>query len=166
MQYSPPPMETRGRRPGVLPKPRQDAHFSAGVDGIRVPRRVAHPVTLAEFHFVRQDHRRIPRAPLERSDRRGGPERRRHHEQDRTDPDQPPRGACPIHEEPGAKSRSFAVHTEKNVYCCHRCASQGNALDLWIALSGKPMLAAAWELIETFHLQPPLLKEGPPDTNH
>lgn len=76
------------------------------------------------------------------------------------------RGACPIHEEAGAKSRSFAVHTEKNVYCCHRCASQGNALDLWIALSGKPMLAAAWELIETFHLQPPLLKEGPPDTNH
>jgi transposase len=75
------------------------------------------------------------------------------------------RGACPLHEEAGATSRCFAVQTEKNVYCCHRCGSQGNALDLWILLCGKPMLQAAWELVETFGLQAPLLKEGPPDTN-
>lgn len=67
------------------------------------------------------------------------------------------RGGCPLHEETDAKSDAFAVHTRKNVYCCHRCKSRGNALDLWIALSGKPILAAAWELVETFDLKPPLL---------
>ena len=72
------------------------------------------------------------------------------------------RGACPLHEAEGATSRCFSVQTEKNVYCCHRCGSQGNALDLWIALCGKPLFEAAWELVETLGLTPPLLKEGPP----
>jgi transposase len=75
------------------------------------------------------------------------------------------RGACPLHEEADATSRCFVVQTEKNVYCCQRCGSEGNALDLWIALRGKPILEAAWELVDTFGLQPPLLKEEPPDTN-
>jgi len=75
------------------------------------------------------------------------------------------RGWCPLHEEPNSTSRCFAVETEKNVYCCHRCGSEGNVLDLWIALSGKPILAAGWDLVETFALEPPLLKEGPPGTN-
>ncbi len=75
------------------------------------------------------------------------------------------RGACPLHQPSGATSRCCAVHTKKNVYCCHRCGSQGNVLDLWIALCGKPIMEAAWELVETFGLEPPLLKEGPPDTN-
>jgi len=75
------------------------------------------------------------------------------------------RGPCPLHEAEQATSRSFAVHTGKNVYCCHRCGSQGNALDLWVALCGKPLLEAAWELIKTLRLQPSLLKEGPPETN-
>ena len=76
------------------------------------------------------------------------------------------RGACPLHEANGTTSRCFAVHTENNIYCCHRCGSQGNALDLWTALCGKPMLEAAWELVENQGLNPPLLKEGPPGANH
>lgn len=75
------------------------------------------------------------------------------------------RGACPVHEEAGATSRYFAVQTAKSVYCCHRCGSQGNALDLWVALREKPLLEAAWELVETLGLDPPLLEQGPPDTN-
>jgi hypothetical protein len=75
------------------------------------------------------------------------------------------RGPCPLHEAVEAASRCFAVHIGRNLYCCHRCQSQGNALDLWTALSGKPLLEAAWELVETFGLTPPLLKEGPPEVN-
>jgi hypothetical protein len=67
------------------------------------------------------------------------------------------RGACPVHEKPGTKSRSFAVHTEKNLYCCHRCGTRGNALDLWTALREQPFLEAAWDLVETLGLDPPLL---------
>ena len=69
------------------------------------------------------------------------------------------RGGCPLHEETDAKSEAFAIETQKSLYCCHRCGSRGNVLDLWIALSGKPILAAGWELVETFGLEPPLLGE-------
>lgn len=69
------------------------------------------------------------------------------------------RGGCLLHEEADAKSEAFAVETKKSVYCCHRCGGQGNVLDLWIALSGKPILAAGWDLVATFGLQPPLLGE-------
>lgn len=75
------------------------------------------------------------------------------------------RGPCPLHEQKDATSRCFTVQAERNVYCCHRCGSEGNVLDLWIALRGKPILAAAWDLVEAFGLQPPLLKEGPPGAN-
>jgi hypothetical protein len=64
------------------------------------------------------------------------------------------RGTCPVHEKPGTKSRSFAVHTEKNAYCCYRCGTRGNALDLWTALQQKPLLEAAWDLVETWGLEP------------
>jgi transposase len=67
------------------------------------------------------------------------------------------RGCCPIHETPGAKSRYFAVEPEKNVYCCHRCGSAGNTLDLWIAIQGQPILEAGWAMVEAFGLEPPLL---------
>jgi transposase len=77
------------------------------------------------------------------------------------------RGPCPVHEPAGAASRCFAVQTEKNVYCCHRCGSEGNALDLWAAIHEQPILVAAWDLVTTFGLEPPLLEaEGPPGTNH
>ena len=69
------------------------------------------------------------------------------------------RGGCPVHEETDAKSESFAIQTRQSLYCCHRCGSQGNALDLWVALSGKPILSASWDLLETFGLEPPLLGE-------
>ena len=76
------------------------------------------------------------------------------------------RGSCPFHEAADAKSPNFAVNTEKKVYCCHRCRSEGNVLDLWIAICGKPILEAAWDMVDTFGIDPPLLKEGPPSPNH
>lgn len=74
----------------------------------------------------------------------------------------PHRGWCPVHEQADPMSRCFTVQTEKSVYCCHRCGSEGNVLDLWIALCGKSILAAGWDLVTIFGLRPPLLKEGPP----
>jgi hypothetical protein len=69
------------------------------------------------------------------------------------------RGGCPFHEEKDTKSEAFAIETKKSLYCCHRCGSQGNVLDLWIAFCGKPILAAGWDLVQTFGLEPPLLGE-------
>jgi transposase len=68
------------------------------------------------------------------------------------------RGPCPLHEPGVREGRLFAVHTQKNAYCCHGCGAEGNALDLWAAAHGLPILEAAWSLVETFQLESPLLK--------
>jgi transposase len=67
------------------------------------------------------------------------------------------RGACPFHEAADVKSRSFAVHTQKKAYCCHRCGCKGNVIDLWVAFRGKPILPAGWDMVATFNIDPPLL---------
>jgi transposase len=69
------------------------------------------------------------------------------------------RGGCPIHEAPGSPSRYFAVDTDKNVYCCHRCGHEGNVLDLWGEIHGQSVHEAGWNLIDTFNLEPPLLED-------
>ena len=76
------------------------------------------------------------------------------------------RGPCPLHESLDATSRCFAVETEQKMYCCHRCGSQGNALDLWMAFRERPLLEAAWDLVKVLGLEPALLKEGPSEANH
>ena len=76
------------------------------------------------------------------------------------------RGSCPLHESLDVTSRCFAVETEQHMYCCHRCGSQGNALDLWTAFREKPLLEAAWDLVKVLRMEPPLLKEEPPEANH
>lgn len=68
------------------------------------------------------------------------------------------RGPCPLHEPGVQDGRLFAVQTRKNAYCCHGCGSEGNALDLWAAAQGLPILEAAWSLVEAFQLEPPMLK--------
>jgi transposase len=68
------------------------------------------------------------------------------------------RGACPLHEPGVQEGRHFAVHTQKNAYCCHECGSQGNALDLWAAAKGLPILEAAWSLVDLLALEPPRRK--------
>lgn len=75
------------------------------------------------------------------------------------------RGPCPIHESLDATSRCCAVETEQHMYCCHRCGSQGNTLDLWTAFCERPLLEAAWDLVKVLKLEPPLLKEEPPEAN-
>lgn len=67
------------------------------------------------------------------------------------------RGACPIHRSTNPASRSFSANLKLNTYRCFTCKSQGNHLDLWIAVSGKPLFAAALELCEKLSVEPPRL---------
>ena len=66
------------------------------------------------------------------------------------------RGPCPVHKSENRASRSFAVHTEKNVYHCFGCGSQGNQLDLAKALFGKELYEAARELCGRLGIEPPV----------
>lgn len=68
------------------------------------------------------------------------------------------RGPCPVHQSTNSNDNSFAVNIHKKAYCCHRCGSKGNALDLWAATQSLPLLDAAWNLVEQLGIEPPLLK--------
>ena len=65
------------------------------------------------------------------------------------------RGRCPFHSEPGSKSRSFSVNSDKNVYHCFRndCNQSGNVLDFWATYHKLTLHQAALHLAETFNLQ-------------
>ncbi len=55
-------------------------------------------------------------------------------------------GRCPLHESNSGRSRSFSVNVATRLYCCHKCRSQGNQLDLWVAFTRLPLHAASTEL--------------------
>jgi transposase len=58
------------------------------------------------------------------------------------------RGPCPLHEAAGAKSRSFSVNLEKNIFQCFdaKCGAKGNVLDLWAKKQGMGLPEAARDL--------------------
>jgi DNA primase len=62
------------------------------------------------------------------------------------------RGPCPIHGS-SAKSRSFSVNTQRNLYYCFKCGSGGNQLDLWAALTHKSLYEATIDLCNRVHLE-------------
>jgi len=55
-------------------------------------------------------------------------------------------GHCPLPECRSARGESFSVNVALGRYCCHRCRSQGNALELWTAATKLPLHQAAIEL--------------------
>ena len=65
------------------------------------------------------------------------------------------RCTCPIHRG-DARGRTFSVHLTENVYQCFdaTCASKGDVIDLWAAVRGLPLRAAALDLVHTFGLEP------------
>ena len=65
------------------------------------------------------------------------------------------RCACPIHRGDG-RGRTFSVNLEANVYQCFaaECRSQGDVIDLWAAVHGRDVRAAALELVHVFGLEP------------
>jgi DNA primase len=56
-------------------------------------------------------------------------------------------GRCPLHDSgPGCRRRSFSVNVAIGRYCCHRCGSRGNQLELWAAATKLPLHQAAIDL--------------------
>lgn len=55
-------------------------------------------------------------------------------------------GACPLHASTSARPRYFSVNVEISRYCCHRCQSRGNQLELWAAVTHLPLHQAAIDL--------------------
>ena len=65
------------------------------------------------------------------------------------------RCACPLHRGDN-RSRTFSVNLSENVFQCFdkACGQKGDAIDLWAALHGMTLRAAALDLARTFHLEP------------
>jgi len=65
------------------------------------------------------------------------------------------RGPCPVHGSASRCSRSFAAHLERHCWHCFRCGAGGNALDLYLAVTKRPVYEAALELCARLHLPTP-----------
>jgi hypothetical protein len=65
------------------------------------------------------------------------------------------RGPCPLHRGDG-RGRTFSVNLDDNVFQCFdaACGRKGDAIDLWAALHGLSLRAAALDLVRTFGLEP------------
>jgi hypothetical protein len=63
------------------------------------------------------------------------------------------RGPCPL---PGGRCasgpsptrRTFSAHLGKSVWHCFRCAAAGNALDLWVSVTGQELYPAVLDLYQ------------------
>ena len=65
------------------------------------------------------------------------------------------RGPCPVHGSRNPRSRSFSVNVRLERYHCFACGSRGHALELWSAVHGLSLYAAAVELCELLGLETP-----------
>lgn len=58
------------------------------------------------------------------------------------------RGPCPVHGSSRPDSCTFSVNLQLGRYQCFKCGSRGNVLELWSAVRGISVYAAAVELCE------------------
>jgi DNA primase len=65
------------------------------------------------------------------------------------------RGPCPVHGSRNPGSRSFSVNVRLGRYHCFGCGSRGHALELWSAVHGLSMYAAAVELCQLLRVEIP-----------
>jgi DNA primase len=56
------------------------------------------------------------------------------------------RGPCPVHGSSSPRSRSFSAHLSRGVWQCFGCGASGNALELWMKVTGQPLHAAVLAL--------------------
>jgi transposase len=65
------------------------------------------------------------------------------------------RGPCPLHRG-DVRGRTFSVNLDDNVFQCFdaACGRRGDVIDLWAALRGLSLRAAALDLVRTFALEP------------
>ena len=62
---------------------------------------------------------------------------------------------CPLHRG-DARGRTFSVNLDDGVFCCFdkNCGHKGDVIDLWAAVHGLSLRAAAVDLVNTFGLEP------------
>lgn len=81
--------------------------------------------------------------------------------------DQKLRGPCPIHDPNGKGGhRCFSVDLEANHFKCFDCGKGGNQLDLWRHARALPLFAAALDLCERIHIEPPKSRGVRPASRH
>jgi DNA primase len=56
------------------------------------------------------------------------------------------RGPCPVHGSSSPRIRSFSAHLQRNVWRCFVCQAGGNALDLWLQVTGLDLHSAVLQL--------------------
>ncbi len=66
-------------------------------------------------------------------------------------------GPCPIHGSSSTCSRQFSVNVASGRYCCHKCNSRGNQLELWAAVKDLALYDAAIDLCHTLSREVPWL---------
>lgn len=64
---------------------------------------------------------------------------------------------CPLHGPGGSSKKTFSVNLKRNVFRCFdsNCGCQGNALDLYVAYTGKPLYEASIELTQRLGIELP-----------
>ena len=67
-------------------------------------------------------------------------------------------GRCPLRACGSPRHRSFSVNVALGRYCCHRCRSRGNALELWAAATGLPLHQAAVDLCQRLGREVPWIR--------
>jgi hypothetical protein len=67
------------------------------------------------------------------------------------------RGPCPVHGSKSTGSRSFSVDLRGERFQCFKpsCGVKGNQLDLWVAVTQKPLFEAAVDLCDKMQIEPP-----------
>ncbi len=68
------------------------------------------------------------------------------------------RGPCPVHRSQSLRSRSFSVHLARDVCHCFKCGFAGNQIQLWAALKGMTVYAAAVDLCQQAGVEVPWIE--------
>ena len=68
-------------------------------------------------------------------------------------------GRCPLHDcGTDRHRRSFLVNVASGRYCCHRCRSHGNPLELWAAATQQSVYQAAIDLCRRLGCEIPWIR--------
>jgi DNA primase len=67
-------------------------------------------------------------------------------------------GPCPLHDNSTPRCRVFSVNVHERRYYCHRCRSHGNQLELWAAVTHRPLYPAAIDLCQRLGIDTPWIR--------
>ena len=67
-------------------------------------------------------------------------------------------GSCPLPACGASRRRSFSVNVASGRYCCHRCGSHGNQLELWAAATQQSVYEAAIDLCRRLGCEVPWIR--------